>query len=234
MAIAAQDLLREVISTLQNENLRRWKLSELCRAFNACQRDIVTLRPDAGSTIVSLALSPGAKQVVGEPNSRLLRVIRNTGGNKRSITLVDRRLLDVEEPEWPNATGVTEILHYTFDEIDPRTFYVYPPAAASGASVEAEVARFPNAITVVADGAVITDVTGSLGLPDMYGTAAYDYVCARAFEKDAEYRVNAERASTHQAKFLQALGVEQAATKASSPRRSATESGTRPARAADS
>ena len=48
-------------------------------------------------------------------------------------------------------------------------FYVYPPAAA-GASVRPKVARFPN-VTVVADGAVITDViTGSLRLPDMYGT----------------------------------------------------------------
>lgn len=234
MAIAAQDLLREVISTLQNENLKRWKLSELCRAFNACQREIVLLRPDAGSTIVSLALAGGAKQELTEPShTRLLSVIRNTGGTKRAITLTDRRLLDTEEPNWQNATGVTEILHYTFDERDPTTFFVYPPAASSGASVEAEVAKIPTHISVVADNAVIGDVTGSLGLPDMYGTAAYHYCCARSFEKDAEYRVNAELAADHRAQFMRLLGMEQVATKASSPRRSATESGTRPARAAD-
>lgn len=232
MAIAAQLILQQVIDTLQNANLRRWTIAELARAFNAGQRDIVTLRPDAGSSIASIALAAGAKQTVGATHSRLLSVIRNTGGNKRSISLVDRRLLDMEEPEWQNATGVTEILHYTFDERDPTTFFVYPPAAGSGASVEAEVAAFGNDIATT--GTTLTDVTGSLGLPDLYESAMYHYICARAFEKDAEHRVNQQRAEHHQAAYMQELGVEQAATKANSPRRSATESGTRPARAADS
>lgn len=235
MAIAAQTLLLRAQSTLQDLTARRWKVPELCRSFNAARREIVTLRPDAGSQIVSVGLGAGAKQTLSDDkHTRLLSVIRNTGGTKRGITLVDRRLLDAEEPEWQNATGVTEILHYTFDERYPRTFFVYPPAAGSGASVEAQVAAVPADIDIPADGSAITVVTGSLVLPDHFEAAAYNLVLALCFEKDAEYRVNADRAAAHRAAALQELGVEATSTRANSPRRSATESGTRPVRTAES
>lgn len=235
MAVAAQLLLKRVQATLQDPSGRRWPVPELCRNFNAARREIVTLRPDAGSQIVTVALGAGAKQTLAEARyTRLLSVIRNTSGAKRGITLVDRRLLDVEEPEWQNAAGVTEILHYTFDERYPRTFFVYPPAASSGASVEAQLAVIPADIDIPADGSTIADVTGSLDLPDQFEAACFDLVLSLCFEKDAEYRVNADRAMAHRAKALQDLGVEEAKTRANSPRRSATESGTRPVRTAES
>lgn len=234
MAIPVKDILQRAQATLQDATGRRWKVPELVRSFNAAQRYVVTVRPDAGAAIVTVALAVGAKQLLTDAkHTRLLSVIRNTGGNKRGITLTDRRLLDTEEPEWQNATGVTEILHYTFDERHPRLFYVYPPAA-SGASVEAQLAVLPNDITVPADGSTVADVSGTMGLPDHFEAPMYDLVLALSFEKDAEYRVNADRAAMHRAAALQALGVEATSTRSNSPRRSATESGTRPVRTAES
>lgn len=235
MAIVAQTLLLRVQTTLQDLTARRWKVPELCRSFNAARREIVTLRPDAGSQIVTVALGAGAKQTLSDDKQlRWLSVLRNTGGTKRIITLVDRRLLDTEEPEWQNAAGVTEILHYTFDERYPRTIHVYPPAASSGASVEAQLSVVPADIDIPADGSAISAVTGALVLPDQFEQAAYNLTLALCLEKDAEHRVNADRATMHRATALQALGVEKSETRATSPRRSATESGTRPVRTAES
>ena len=152
MAIAAQDLLREVIDTLQNANLKRWTIPEMCRVFNAGMIEIITLRLEAGTTVVTLNLAAGARQKLSDPtHTRLLSVVRNSSGQKRAIRLADRTVLDIEDPNWQNASGVSEILHYTFDERDPTGFYVYPPATG-GTQVEGTVAKLPNAIPIPADG----------------------------------------------------------------------------------
>ena len=131
--------------------------------------------------------------------------------------MVNREILDAQLPGWHAQAGVTEILHYMYDPREPRVFYVYPPAAASGASVEVTYASVPTDIAEPADGALYTAVSGNIGVPDIYANAVQDYVLYRAYTKDSEYAGNAARAQAHYAAFANALGVEIKATVAVGP-----------------
>ena len=228
MTIAAQSIIRRVVETLQDNTSVRWPVSELVRYLNDGQREVVLYRPDAMVTNATVALSAGSKQALPANGAKLIEVVRNTGGNKRSVRMINREILDAQSPGWHNITGTTEILHFMYDVRDPKVFYVYPPAAASGASVEMVYAAYPTDITEPADGSLYTAVTGNISMPDIYGNVLQDYVLYRAYTKDSEYAGNASRAQAHYAAFANALGLEIKATMnfapnpAGNPNRAAT------------
>ena len=208
MALTAQSLILRAVTTLQDTTSIRWPANELVRYLNDGQRELALLRPDALSANATVSLVAGAKQALPANGSKLIDVIRNTGGNKRAVRMTTRTILDSQVPSWYNQTGVTEVLHYTYDVRDPKVFYVYPPAAASGASVELVYSSYPTDITEPADGALYTAVTGTISVPDIYGNTLVDYVLYRAYSKDAEYAGNVQRAAAHYGAFSAALTAE--------------------------
>ena len=208
MPIAAQAVIRRCVETLQDTTSIRWPTGELVRYLNDGQREIIVHRPDAMVTNASRPLSAGSKQSLPAGGTKLIDVVRNTSGNKRSIRLCSREILDAQSPGWHNLTGVTEIVHYMFDPRDPTTFYVYPPAAASGASVEVVYSALPSDVTEPAAGTDYTAVTGNISVPDIYGNALQDYILYRAYMKDSDYAGNGARASAHYNAFANALGIE--------------------------
>jgi hypothetical protein len=105
-----------------------------------------------------------------------------------------------------------------YDPRDPKVFYVYPPAASSGASVEVVYSAYPSDITEPADGAVYTAVTGNISLPDIYANLLTDYILYRAYTKDAEYAGNAARAQAHYGSFQAALSTEMNGTTGIAPK----------------
>jgi len=212
MPITAQSIVRRVVETLQDNTSVRWPVNELVRYLNDGQREIVLYRPDAMVTNAAVALAAGSKQALPSNGTKLIEVVRNTAGNKRSVRLVNREILDSQSPGWHNITGATEILHFMYDPRDPKVFYVYPPAAASGASLDVVYAAMPTDITEPADGSLYTAVSGNISVPDIYGNVIQDYVLYRAYSKDSEYAGNAQRAQAHYAAFANALGVEMKAT----------------------
>jgi hypothetical protein len=212
MPITAQSIVRRVVETLQDNTSVRWPVNELVRYLNDGQREIVLYRPDAMVTNAAVALAAGSKQSLPANGTKLIEVVRNTGGGRRSVRLVNREILDSQSPGWHNITGATEILHFMYDPRDPKIFYVYPPAAASGASLDVVYAAMPTDITEPADGALYTAVTGNISVPDIYGNVIQDYVLYRAYSKDSEYAGNAARAQAHYGAFANALGVEMKAT----------------------
>jgi hypothetical protein len=212
MSIAAQSIVRRVVETLQDNTSVRWPVNELVRYLNDGQREIVLYRPDAMVTNAAISLVAGSKQVLPTNGTKLIEIVRNTAGTKRSVRLVNREILDSQAPNWHNITGSTEILHFMYDPRDPKIFYVYPPAAASGASLDAVYAALPTDVTEPADGALYTAVTGNISVPDIYGNVIQDYVLYRAYSKDSEYAGNAARAQAHYGAFANALGVEMKAT----------------------
>ena len=224
MTITAQSIIKRVVGALQDPTSIRWTVPELVRYFNDGQRDILIHRPDASSETVTIALTTGSKQSLPSSGAKLLSVIGNTSGGKRAVTLVDRRILDAQTPGWHGLTGVTEILHYTYDERDPTVFYVYPPAASSGASLQVSISTFPDDITEPADGTTFADVTGNMDLPDIYANPLQDYIMMRCYSKDAEYTANAQRAELYMARYATALGIELRGTLAASPRAVVSES----------
>jgi hypothetical protein len=218
MTIAASSIIRRVVETVQDTTSVRWPVSELVRYLNDGQREVVLYRPDAMVTNASITLVTGAKQTLPSTGSKLIDVIRNTAGTKRSVRMTVRNILDTQSPNWYNLTGVTEILHYMYDPRDPKIFYVYPPAAASGASVEVVYSSYPTDIADVADGAVYSAVTGNISLPDIYGNVLADYILYRAYTKDSEYAGNAQRAQAHYGAFQAALTTEMAGTTGVAPK----------------
>lgn len=218
MTISAQSIIRRVVETMQDNTSVRWPVAELVRYLNDGQREVVLYRPDSMVTNATVALTTGAKQALPVNGSKLIDVIRNTAGTKRSVRMTIRNILDTQSPNWYNLTGVTEILHYMYDPRDPKVFYVYPPAASSGASVEIVYSAYPTDIAEPADGAVYTAVTGNISLPDIYGNVLADYILYRAYTKDSEYAGNAQRAQAHYAAFQAALTTEMAGTTGVAPK----------------
>lgn len=218
MAIPAQSIIRRAVETLQDTTSVRWPVNELVRYLNDGQREVVLYRPDSMVTNTTVTLAFGAKQSLPANGSKLIDVIRNTSGNKRSVRMTDRHILDSQTPNWYNLTGATEILHYMYDPRDPKVFYVYPPAASSGASIDLVYSAYPTDITEPADGAVYTAVTGNISLPDIYANLLTDYILYRAYTKDAEYAGNAARAQAHYGAFQSALSTEMNGTTGIAPK----------------
>jgi len=218
MTTAAQSIIRRVVETLQDTTSVRWPVAELVRYLNDGQREVVLYRPDSMVTNATVTLTAGAKQALPSNGSKLIDVIRNSAGNKRSVRMTARNILDTQTPSWYNLTGVTEILHYMYDPRDPKVFYVYPPAASTGASVDLVYSAYPSDITEPADGAVYSAVTGNISLPDIYANILADYIMYRAYTKDTEYAGNAARAQAHYAAFQAALSTEMNGTTGVAPK----------------
>lgn len=214
MAITAQSVLQRVITTLVDETNVRWTVTELIRYLNDGQREILTYRPDATSTTVTVELIAGARQTLPTTAFRLLDVVRNTGGTKAAVRKTDMKLLDAQVPSWQNGTTNTVIKHFMYDLRDIDVFYVYPPAAV-GASLEMVVSAKP---TEIAEQTGVNLVTGNISVLDLFANALQDYMLFRAFAKDAEYAGNGARATAHYQAFQNGLGVEASATASSSPK----------------
>lgn len=217
MPIPAQSVIRRCVETLQDNTSIRWPVSELVRYLNDAQREVILYRPDAAVTNASVPLVTGSRQNLPVGGTKLVEVVRNSAGTKRAVRMVNREILDAQLPGWHAQAGVTEILHYMYDPREPRVFYVYPPAAATGAAVDLSYASMPADIAEPSEGALYTSVTGNLGVPDIYANAVQDYVMYRAYTKDSEYAGNAARAQAHYGAFANALGVEVKATVAVAP-----------------
>jgi hypothetical protein len=195
----ASDIIVRAAHALFDETNVRWSKPELLRYITDGERQIVLLRPDAGSITATLTLVAGSKQSIPESTGiRFLRAIRNMGVAPnpdtpgRAIRECSRVALDNEMPDWHFVNPTTTIQHYVFDNIAPKTFYVYPPAQ-------------PNTKIEVVYSAVPPPVTAEgqqLSLTDQYINALLDWVLYRCYAKDASYAGNMQRAQAH----LEAFG----------------------------
>ena len=217
MSITAQSIIQRCVDALQDPTSIRWPVAELVRYLNDGQREVVLHRPDAMRKLASVPLVGGSRQTIPSDGLKLIDIVRNTGGTWRAVRQVNREILDAQTPGWHGLAGVTEILHFMFDARDPTAFYVYPPAAASGASVEVLYASAPADVSEPPLGSLYTAVTGNISVPDIYGNALHDYIMFRAYSKDSEYAGNAARAQAYYALFANSLGIEVKATAAVAP-----------------
>jgi len=206
--ITAANLLLRIRDTLQDTTGVRWLDAELLRYMNDAQREIVNLRPDSAADHSNVQLATGTEQAIPDVGLRLIKVVRNmsaAGGSatgKRVIRIVDREILDTQEPNWhdPTVTGdaahTTVPKHYVFDEDDPRKYYVYP-GVAGNAFVEIVYSRSPTDFANASSAVSYLD--------DTYANPIIDYVLYRAYMKDAEFAGNQNRASAHYGLFISSI-----------------------------
>ena len=178
----------------------RWKNAYLVRLLNEFYQAAVQVKPDAFSVNEPLSLTEGTKQAIPATGLRLLDVIRNTSG--MAITVTTRKALDSGRRTWHSDPASTAIEQFTFDELDPTRFYVYPPAA-TGAEVEILYSALPEGH----DAALDLSVVGleQFKLSDAYAPIATDYILYRAFSIDAEHAANLQRAQMHFQAYMQQL-----------------------------
>lgn len=209
MAITAQSIVHRVVDILQDTTSVRWPVSELVRYLNDGQREVVLYRPDATIKSATVACVAGAKQALPTDGAKLIDVIRNSAsaGTNKAVRMVAREVLDAQIPNWYGLTGELDVVHFTYDPRDPKTFFVYPPALTT-TRVDITYSAFPTDVSEPAAGSTYDDVSGNLDLPDIYGNVVTDYILYRAYSKDSEYAGNAQRAQAHYGAFANALNIE--------------------------
>lgn len=203
------DITTRVRILLNDQDGTRWLDAELVAWINDAQKLISMARPDASVANAALTLSAGTKQSIPSTGFRLLDVIRNlasdgvTGG--RSIRIVDREVLDSQDPMWHTTTASGTIKHFIYDNRDPKNFYVYPPAIA-GTKIEAMYSVTPTEIVYNA-----LDVPGTLNtvltVSDIYLEAVVNYVMYRSYSKDAEFSQNPQLAAGYLQTVFSMLGI---------------------------
>ena len=216
MSLTAKSILEQVARDLNDTTSIRWTTQDLARYFNDGQRYIITKRPDASHLTVAHALVAGADQTLPAGGEKLIDVSHNTGGNKRAISRVSSALLDAQLAGWRGLTGKTEILHFMYDEREPRSFDVYPPAAV-GANVSLKYAAQTVDIAVPALGTTTDDIIGNLSLSDLFANALRNYVMFRCYSKQTEL-ANPTLATGFKALCDADLGDEAGGTAAVSPK----------------
>lgn len=202
----ASDIIGRARIVLNDLDAIRWPDAEMLGWINDGQRVICLVRPDASVSNVTLALAGGTKQQIPSDGLRLLDVVRNVGGTGRAVRMTDRDVLDTQNPTWHADAASATIKNYVYDNRDPKTFYVYPPA--SGASIEIIYSKNPTNVTAVGD---------TLAVADVYSDPLLNYVLHRAYSKDAEFAQNFQLASTYLAIFQSMLGLKTSKDAAYSP-----------------
>ena len=198
MSITVQSVIDRVQTVLQDTTGVRWPVvGELVLWINDAQREVALLKPDASAVNTTITLATGTKQDIPSAGNRLLKVIRNmsaasSGTGKRAVRLVDLAVLNSQSPDWhdPTVTGdaahTNVVKHYSYEESNPRNFYVYPGVAGNA---YVEIIYSANPVTVAQN--------GTLSIPDIFANAIMNYVLYMAYMKDAEFAGNQQRASSH-------------------------------------
>lgn len=197
-----RDIEKRMRLVVNDADKVRWTEDELALWINDACRFVVMLRPDAVSRNAEYTCVAGTKQSIAglSPKGlRLLDVMRNSP-NGRSVRLVDREVLDTQNPNWHAATGSATITNYVFDNRDPTTFYTWPPATTD-AKLELLYAPEPVEITAAQLDAL------ELSVPGIYMDPLLNYTLSRAYGKDATFSRNLALAAGYRQAAGEALGA---------------------------
>ena len=109
--------------------------------------------------------------------------------------MIPQTLLDIQYPSWPSEATSTTVKHYFIDDVDPRSFWVYPPNNGIG-SLEITYSVMP--VDLVA-------TTDALTVRDIYQTPLFDYVMYRAHQKDSDFAAGQAQSKVYADNFVAAL-----------------------------
>ncbi len=207
------DVIDRAEEILQDTSNVRWSQQSLLNYLNDGQREIVLFRPDASTTNASFTLAAAAKQSLPSGGLRLLDVYKNLSPNSSAISLIERKVLDDQVDNWYSTTS-TEVEHYVYNPVDPKTFYVYPHPSGGGHTIEIIYSSSPSNITI----SNFTTDTTTISLDDVYANALLDYILYRAYQKDSEFAGDLQKSGAFMQSFQNALGIKTQADAGSAPR----------------
>jgi hypothetical protein len=205
MALTAATLIDSVSSTLLDTAHRTWSRDELLDCLNEALRSTSLAKPDVYIVEGPVTLLPGEVQTIPADGVALVDVTRNTGG--RTISQVDKTLLDEASRFWPASTRVPGVEHYTADPRDPLRFTVYPPNDGFGI-VDMVYAAVPPQIMYEAEEIVLADT---------YQAPLQNYMMGKAYQKNSK-RQDLLKASSYLQQWGQMLGLDAQSTNAIVPK----------------
>lgn len=191
MAVTGQTITDKCKTTLIDPNHTRWGEPEYLAAINEGQRQIVNLRPEAGTVGESVNTVPGARQSLPAGALRLVSVLSGPGG--QAVTEVATETMDRYRPAWRNETA-DAAEHYLFDDREPTTYYLYPGPAEAGTALVRYV-KAPSELSDLAD---------PISLPDLYEPALRFFVMYFLLSKDTG-AADFQKAGTYYGMFAQLL-----------------------------
>lgn len=211
--ITAQTIVDEIEADINDTGNDVWTEAEHLTALNDAQRAIVTFKPEANAkTANHLCAASVAKQTIPTTAVRLIYPYSTTNMGTdgatpgAAITKIDMDALNRILPSWRSATGSAVTKHIIYDpERDPRTFYTYPPQAATPGYIELIYGELPADIAI---GAAIT-------LGDEHKEPIKLFMRYRAANKTYEGSpINKAEADRFFGQFFQWLGVQNQAEEA--------------------
>jgi hypothetical protein len=183
-----------------------WTDADLLEDTNEAIRATCALRPDAYPVQQALTLVPGTLQNLPPEAIVLFDVSENVSAPNKTITQVDKSLLDEAYRFWPGNLPQAEVDHYTFDPREKTRFGVYPPNNGSG-------------VVTVSFGATPDPVTLSdlLPLADHFEPALRVRALAAAYRRNTQ-RQDLGKVTGYLGQWSAAIGVGGQAERAMSPK----------------
>lgn len=206
----ASEIIDRARIVLNDADGIRWLDAEFFKWINDGQRVIALVRPDSCVANTTLTLVAGSKQTLPADGLRLLDVVRNIavdGSGARAVRHVDRDVLDTQNPSWHTDTGAQLVKNYSYDNRDPKNFYVYPPALVTS-RLELIYSKNPTDVTALGS---------AIAVADIYADPLLNYVLYRAYSKDAEFAQNFQLSAGYLGAFNSMLGIKTSKDAAFSP-----------------
>lgn len=224
----------------------RWPEIEIVQWLNDAQLAITKFLPSACSRVDAIKLQAGTLQRIdnipaanckpGDGSSpsapilgtMLLDVLCNMGSDGvtpgKAIRLLQdgREVLDTQNPDWHTQTAASSSL-YVFDPRTPKYFHVFP--GVSGAALRwVRVAYAAQPIKIPDGGAAGSELyayggsnTTVISVSDDHIDDLVNYVCARAFMKNAQFAGNGPNAQAYTALFTGSLNAKVTAITGNNP-----------------
>jgi hypothetical protein len=217
--IPARNIIYEAQRTLNDTAGVRVPASDLVIFLNRAQRDIHTARMDTTASLAEVVLVEGDIQTLPPEVALLIDIPALANGAKSAISKTEQAVLDAVAPNWRGMAPTETIKHYIYDQRDPRTFYVYPPAV-EGTTLRAKYSAYPKDIDQpTPPGLAWTTVNGAISLADEWQTALLMLTLAYAYMSDLEGVSNQPMAAMHLQQASALLGVELQAKAVVGPQR---------------
>ena len=181
----------------------QWPSAVLLMYLNYAVREIVNLKPEAGSILGLIRLVAGTRQQIPANWSDLLNLKRNMGANGATpglaITQIPVDTMDHTIPDWHTWPPDTSVRYIVDDDRDPLSFDVFPPQPiGTTQQVEAVGSAIPAKVT--------DPVNGFFPLQPEYEVVAADYMIYRALYESTSIPNAINKATNSLNKFYQSLG----------------------------
>jgi len=190
---------------LQDEGNDRWEDDDLVNWYNASQRDIVTLRPDANPVIDAIKLASGTRQVIPARGVALIDVLRNMGtdgatpGN--AVIKTDIETMKAFNLGWNSETAAAAINEWIM--ISPTQYYVSPPSDGTG-YIEMVFSQIPEAVVWDEDGNWESNL---IGVKENFVNATLYDILYFSFVRDTDVPSSDAKAMRYKNQFFTDLGI---------------------------